>query len=137
MAPSVLQRALGLGKRIPGRDSIGCHSRGPRRRYVTLLDRPVAGLAGLLANQQARRALRFPPAGICRLGSRDPNVPEAGPQSSGTLLEPALGCLETNPGLAAAVTVATVDLRAPGPLRRPPGPGSTVSNQRPGRDGPR
>lgn len=99
VAPSVLQRALGLGKRIPDRDPIGCPSRGPRRRCVTLLDRPVAGLAGLLANQQARRALRFPPAGICRLGSRDPNVPEAGPQSSGTLLGAGLRVLRNQPRL--------------------------------------
>lgn len=46
----------------------------------------AAGLAGPVANQQARRALRFPPAGACRLGSRDPNVPEAGPQLSETVL---------------------------------------------------
>lgn len=66
---------------------------------MTLLDRPVAGLAGLPANQQARRSLRFPAAGFCRLGSRDPNVPEAGPQSSGTLLGAGLRVPRNKPRL--------------------------------------
>jgi hypothetical protein len=97
---------------------------------------PAAGLAGLLANQQARRALWFPPASACRLGSRDPNVPEAGPQSSETLpgswlCVPNKRAQQPNPSLAAAVTTATVDLWAPDSPRRPTGPGSTVSNKRP------
>lgn len=95
---------------------------------------PIAGLVGLLANQQARRALRFPPARICRLGSRDPQRPRGG----ATVIRDAswsrpLGAQQTNSSLAAAVRIATVCLSAPDSPRLPPGPGNWVSNKPAGR----
>lgn len=134
MAPWVLQRTLGLGKLIQDRGPIGCHNSTPRRRCVTLLVPPLSrDWPGFWPISRRGAPFGFLQPEFAAWVPATPTSQRRGHSHLGRFLEPAFGCPTNKSQLGGGREEATVDLRAPGSPRRPPGPGSAVSKKRPRR----